>query len=73
VRDVLGKDAGEYTFVRAEHEAYIIYYCVRIDIPFHARWCHGVVKWAWDDLTVEDRLFLYRVQNGYFYARYDFT
>jgi hypothetical protein len=73
VRDVLGADAPRYTFHRVEHEAYIIYYCIGIDIPLHERWRDGVVKWMWDDLTPEDKLFLFRVQNGYYYAKYDFT
>ncbi len=73
VRDVLGEDAPYYSFVRAEHEAYIIYYCVGIALPREHRWRHGVVKRCWHDLTDADNLFMFRVKNGYYYARYDFT
>lgn len=73
VRDVLGPDASSYTFYRVEHEAYIIYYCVRATLPIANRWKHFTIATHDAELSDKDRLFLFRVENGYYYTRYDFT
>ena len=55
---VLGDDAEHYEFVECVHQAYIIYYCVGIDIPRRDRTLSHRTVWGPELLTPEEQEFL---------------
>jgi hypothetical protein len=64
VHIVLGEDAKFYEFVECVHQAYIIFYCTRIDIPICLRRLPLRVPLCPELLFDDERRFLQECQLG---------
>jgi len=66
VRDVLGPQASHFTFLLAEHEAYMIYYCIAAHThPWERTTPLSVPMWV-GDLASTDREFVEHARDGWF-------
>lgn len=72
VKSVLGEQASHFSFLLAEHEAYMIYYCVAVHThPWERTSPVAVPMWI-GDLTDEERAFVEHARDGW-YPSIDFS
>lgn len=73
VKRVLGDQAQYFDFCVAEHEAYIIYYCVGCRLPMTSRSIPVCVPMGFHELEDADQTFVKHAKLGYFGAAFDLT
>jgi hypothetical protein len=73
VRDVLGETASQFTFMLAEHEAYMIYYCLGAETePWERATPVTHVPMYLGELSDESRAFIEHAREGW-YPSLDFS
>jgi hypothetical protein len=73
VRAILGPQAQYFDFVVAEHEAYIIYYCVGCRLPLEMRTIPATAPIGRHDLPESDARFVEQARLGWFGPAFDLT